>query len=294
MFSIFSRQFFILLFVFFFKLSLYAEVKEYFSEKQCNVGDSIEFRVDYQNTDIKDWKLPEKGFLYGKEGDKKADLPYGKIEEISKENNSLRIRIRFLQKGEFTLPLSWQDSKGDWNPSFAKIKVYSNLKGDEKKLLDIKDPVFFRGPVLLRILLIFLISTILVGTIVYVIYYFSKKYNAGPKDAIIESPPIYEPIYLYKDKIWSLLEETPIYRKDFLYILSGFIKEKIHNKYQIQVEHLTFHEMEDIFKRKYRMNSEEIKKIINFFDSLKYMPDDTILKKQDAESMLSHWDSLLL
>ena len=186
------------------------------------------------------------------------------------------------------MPISWQDTSTNLLQAQETIHVQSSLKG-EKKVLDIAAPVKFSGPYLLRLLTIIFLGLMATAAIVYGIYYVMKKSQRQPVDAILQKP--YAPVYrqLYADRLNALLSTGHIPHKDFLFLLSGYIKERLENIYQTPYAHMSFVELEDTLRKQGKITKDEYKKFQIYFDSIKYMPNDELISLQEAERMFQYW-----
>lgn len=281
------RIFIIYLFMIF-TLPTWADVKESLSQSTVRVGDEVELKLQFSPQDVVEWKLPSKGFL-NKEGDE--DLPYAEITEITKGDRELKIKVIYFEPGEFVIPVSWFDKDDYENRSQKIITVKSVLQG-EKDLLDIKEPIRFSGPYILRLVLLILGIAIVIAAILFGISYYKNKF-IRPIDAIIETESGTHRYYL--DKINGILDSlhTEIRHKDFIYILSGYIKEIISNQTGTFVQYMSQEEINGILKKRYNFSQNQLLELTNYFDSIKYMPNDEMISQRKAVELVMYWRKLL-
>ncbi|MEM7179668.1 MAG: hypothetical protein AAF518_02065 [Spirochaetota bacterium] len=267
----------------------FAGVEESWEREQVRVGEQVVYTLEYRDVTLQ--KIPKKGFLYPT--NKSADtLPIANIHVVLDKPGKLQITVSFLQAGDFVLPISWQDTSRNITNARKKINVLSSLKG-ERKVLDIAEPIQFSGPYLLRLLFLLFFGIICSTAIAYCIYYFMKKSQREPVDAILQKP--YAPVYRqqYADLLNSLLSTGHIPHKDFLFLLSGYIKERLENMYQTPYAHMSFVELEDTLRKRGKISKDEYKKFQIYFDSIKYMPNDELIPLPDAERMFQYWKGVL-
>jgi len=164
-------KFLIYLFVFFLFLSnLYGKPNESFTPNNPFVGDLIEYNIEFQEKLPDTITYPEGEFI--EEGEELARF---KVLEVIKENNSLKLKIRFYASGEFILPIEWEEGQS-LNHSELKIKISSVLTGNEEDIEPIENPILFSGKYWHRLLLAILIFVSLCY-LIYSLFLIWKRQN---------------------------------------------------------------------------------------------------------------------
>lgn len=270
--------------------SIFSEVIEKWSKEKVHVGETVTYELEFSPNDVKEWKLPEKGFLYKNKEDEESKLPYCEITSIQKTDRSIQITVKFLDKGDYSLPIRYIDSKNEEYSIAKKVKVETSVQS-EKDLVDIQSPIEFNGNYIVRLLLLVLIVASVIGSVLYAIYYITRK---KPIDAIVQQPLIIEPHNYYLEKMESLLKKDTIDHKEFIYTLSGYIKEKVYDLYNENLDYLTLDELSIFLLRKMHPAGEEIRKESNYFISIKYMPDDSQISVVEAFQRFNKWKEIFL
>ncbi|MCB1192410.1 MAG: hypothetical protein H7A23_10470 [Leptospiraceae bacterium] len=262
---------------------------ETLSKPSIRVGDEVVLTLQFSPDEISKWELPAKGFLNKEENE---DLPYAEIIDIVKNNTQIQIKVVYFESGEFIVPVSWFDMDDTEFRSQKIITVKSVLQG-EKDLLDITDPIAFSGPYLIRLIFLILGIVLVVTAILFAISYLKNKYK-NPMDAIIE-PNNSKELHYYRDKINGIQDSlhTEIRHKDFIYILSGYIKEIITNQTGTFIFHKSQEEINEILKNRYNISPVQLEKLTIYFNSVKYMPNNEMISHQKAVELAKYWRELL-
>ena len=268
---------------------LFAEVTESYSKKPVQVGEESILEVKFQTGDVAEWNLPAKGFLFS-EAD--AETPIGELKEISQTSTELKFYYVYFTTGNFKAKLSWKNAKGEVVESQEVLEVKTVLAG-EKEALDIAEPFAFSGSYLLRLILIVLAGLILVTGIAYIIFYFNNKKRISPKDALFEKLNTGEDPHFYKNKLHQMLVSSEMSHKEFIFLLSGYIKERIGTKLDTSVLHLTQSEIHEILQNQYHVANVELLTIDNYFNSVKYMPNEEKITRDNALGLIKYWDRIL-
>jgi hypothetical protein len=274
-----------------FSLSVFAEPKDAWNKPEALVGETVVLTIVFEPTEVKNWEMPEKGFLYKDKKDEENKLPFASIKEIQKDANRYILTVVFLDTGTFSLPIHYTDFNDERFTLNQTIKIISSIEPQkDKELLDIVPPVQFSGPYLVRLLLIILFGLVVTGSIIYLLYYISQK---KPIDAIIQSPTPYKIVDYYANQMDRLLSQEIVNHKEFIFMLSGFIKEKVSSIYNESIHYMTLEEIIPFLYKKSSVVATELKTNLSYFTSIKYMPDNSILSQEEAKKIYQKWKGLI-
>ena len=268
---------------------LLAEVTESYSKKSVQVGEESVLEVKFQTGDVVEWSLPAKGFFYS---EKDAETPIGELKEITQTTTELKFTYVYFEPGKFTAKLSWKNANGEVAQSQEALEVKSVL-ADEKEPLDIAEPIAFSGQYIVRLLTFILIGLAVVTGLAYLLFYFNNKKKAAIKDALFEKLDVEENVDYYKKQLENMLLNAELSHKEFIFHLSGYIKERIGSKLQTSIMHLTQTELHDILQTDYRVANVELLSIDNYFNSVKYMPNEEQITRDNALALVKYWDKIL-
>lgn len=274
------KYFFIILYLT--TVSIFAEISENWKEKEVLIGEEAVFTLKFDRPEeIKDIVIPEQGFY-----PKDADLPGAEIENVSKSDHEIVIIIRFLEAGDRTAPLEWTDPSGKKVKASSIIKVKTSLEGTEKSVLDISSPREFSGNFVRNLLLVFLAVTAVLGAVSY--FAFRRRLKAKTaKDADFDF--IQKEEISFKDKIQELLKQQEVQHKEFIYLLTGFIKESLGKKLDKNLVYLDETELGRIMREMKLLKEFEIMQMETYFQSVKYMPNEDLIPVRKADEIYYYW-----
>lgn len=275
--------------LFFVPTLVFAEVTESYTKKSVQVGEESVLEVKFQTGDVAEWNLPTKGFLYS---DKDTETPIGELKEISQTTTELKFTYVYFEPGKFTAKLSWKNASGEVAQSQEALEVKSVL-ADEKEPLDIAEPIVFSGQYIVRLLTFILIGLAVVTGLAYLLFYFNNKKKAAIKDALFEKLEVDQSVDYYKKQLENMLLNSELSHKEFIFHLTGYIKERIGFKLQSSIMHLTQTELHEILQTEYRVANVELLSIDNYFNSVKYMPNEEKITRDNALSLIKYWDKIL-
>lgn len=268
---------------------LFAEVTESYSKKSVQVGEESILDVKFQTGDVVEWSLPSKGFIFSGED---SDTPVGELIEITQTPTEIKLKYVYFKSGTFKAKLSWKNAMNETTESQEDLEVKSVLTG-EKELLDIADPISFSGSYIVRLLTIVLLGLVIILGIAYILFYFNNRRKIPVKDALFEKMEEEQDINYFKNKLHALLLEAEFPHKEFIFYLSGYIKEKIGFKLQSSIMHFTQSEIHDILQSDYNVPNVELLTIDSYFNSIKYMPNEEVITRDNALSLIKYWDRIL-
>lgn len=273
-----------------FSNSLFAEVTESYSKKTVQVGEESYLEIKFQAGDVAEWNLPEKGFIFS---ELDSETPIGELKEIVQTATDLKLTYVYYMAGNFKAKVSWKSARGEIFPSQESLEVKTVLTG-EKEALDIVEPFVFSGSYLARLILILVVGICLITGLAYVIFYFKNKKKKSPKDALFTKIETGEDPHFYKSKLQNMLLSSELSHKEFIFLLSGYIKERIGAKLDTSVLHLTQSEIHEILQTKYQVANVELLTIDNYFNSVKYMPNEEKITRDNALGLIKYWDRILM
>ncbi|MDX1958980.1 MAG: hypothetical protein SFU98_10425 [Leptospiraceae bacterium] len=267
--------------------TLFADVNESVSKKEVQVGEEIEYSLEFNNKELSELVLPKEGF-----GPENSDLPEYYIEVIENEPNKLKVNMKFLSSGEKNLPIAWKDEKGELKTSNIKVKVLSSITESDKEILDIQEPLEFSGNFILRIILIILGIFLIIGILSYFLF---KRKTKVPKikDASFETigERVEGAFELLLNELLKSKESIP--HKEFVYTLSGFVKERLEKITDSSIQYMTNQELKEVWKTKLRMDEFNAARFENYFSNIKYMPNDEEISIEKAKNLVSEWRQYL-
>lgn len=269
---------------------LMADVRESWSKPEAQVGETVILYL--MHTHAQDWQIPQQGFLYDKKK-QQQNLPYAQIVSIDKTPGKIQIQVVFLMVGQFSLPVSWLNTISQQREKTVKtIEIRSSLKG-EKQLLDISSPISYSGPYLLRLIFMILVGIVIFSLSVYGVYYLAKKHNEAPRNAIISQPQEFLQTNHYEKLLQQYIRDGQIRHKDFLFALTGYIKERLEYYYREPCRHQELVELSPLVKRKCSIQEEDWQKVLLYFDSIKYMPNNELISNSEAQELFRDWQEKL-
>lgn len=277
------------LLIFIIPFLLLAEVTESYSKKTVQVGEESILEIKFQTGDVAEWSLPQKGFLFS---EKDQDTPIGELKDILQTSTELKFVYVYFEPGKFTASISWKTPTGEKIDSKEILEVQTVLSG-EKEPIDIAEPFVFSGSYILRLIGIILLGLVIASGLAYVLFFFNNKKNLPAKDALFEKVESEQPADYYKKQLQQLLLNTEISHKEFIFHLSGYIKERIGTKLDTSVFHLTQTEIHQILQEKYFVANIELLTIDNYFNSVKYMPNEEMITRENALYLIKYWEKIL-
>lgn len=274
------KYFFIILYLI--TVSLSAEVSENWKEKEVLIGEEAVFTLKFDKPEeVRELIIPDQG-LYPKD----ADLPIAEIESASKSDHEIVIILRFLEAGEKTAPLEWTDPSGKKTKAASVIKVKTSLEGTEKAVLDISAPKEFSGNFARNLILVFLAVVAVLGAVSYFVFRRRLKEKTA-KDADFDF--IHKEEVSYKDKIEEILQKQEVPHKEFIYLLTGFIKESLGKKLDKNLVYLDETELGRIMREMKLLKEFEIMQMETYFQSVKYMPNEDLIPVRKADEIYYYW-----
>ena len=276
--------------IYLFSTLLFAEVTESYSKKSVQVGEESILEVKFRTGDVAEWNLPPKGLLFL---DTDTETPIGELKDITQTPTELKFYYVYFTTGNFKAKLRWKNAKGEVVESQETLEVKSVLAG-EKEALDIAEPFVFSGSYLVRLILIVFVGLVLITGLAYVLFYFKNKKRNSPKDAIFTKIETGEDPNFYKNKLQQMILSSEMSHKEFIFLLSGYIKERIGAKLDSSVLHLTQSEIHEILQSKYQVANIELLTIDNYFNSVKYMPNEEKITRDNALGLIKYWDRILI
>ncbi len=265
---------------------IFADPIEKWTQEKIEVGEEVTFTLNFKPNEIELLQIPEKGYLF-KENE---DLPYAEITEKIQTDTSLSYKVVYFEPGEYKLKVQWKINNAKQSSS-TSVQVTSVLT-NEKEIVDIEPPIEFKGDYWLRAFFIIGGFTLAIIGLTFIIYLMKKK-KPPIKDAIIQSIHTAESLNTYKNKIEALFAQNQINHKDFIFVLSGYIKEIIGFRLGYNVQYMNQDETNIILKNRYKFSDLELMDIKNYFNSIKYMPNDESISLQRAKEILQYWNSRL-
>lgn len=272
--------------LFFFTPTLRATPSENWTPSSAKVGEEVSFTLEYTETEVFRLNLPEVGFL-SKEGN---PLPYLDVVSVSDTPGKLVIRFQFLKPGKYTAPISWIEKEGDvpFVPTL-EINIESNLTESESEPFDITGPMEFNGPFLKRLILVVLIFGAVFVLLAYILLRVTKR-KLPARDAEISYPFTGEGLEPADKKLKELLRQKEIPHKEYAYALSDYLKYVIGNKLGTDMMHMTVEEMSELMINQYNIDKLTVLRLIDYMNSIKYMPNDESIDFQKAVDIKMHWE----
>ncbi len=265
------------LFILLFCLNVFSDPIEKFSKPRALVGELI----NYSLTNIKtsECKIPAKDFLMDKE------TPYAEILELNIGEDLVSLQIAFYKSGKFKVPIQCKNFQ-----TSLEIEIETSLE-NEKEQIDIKSPISFSGNYWNRLILLILLA---IGLTVLLGYFLkSKKLKRGRLDADSISVLDKEVEETYQSKLVSLLKNQEIPHKEFIFLLSSYIKERIELKLNYPIQHFTQKELNEILMEKFSVSNLEILTMESYFNSVKYMPNEESIPQLKAIALFDYWTRLI-
>jgi hypothetical protein len=264
--------------------TIFATPEEILEKTNIKIGEIIEYRVKGLGNDC---ELPNKDFLYS---EKDSENPLAEIIDITKNQDELVIKIIFFQEGSFNFPFNCKNK--EIFSSKINIEVSSGLSG-EKELLDISEPILFSGNYIKRLILFSLLIIFIFAIASYFIWKINFKKKLKVTEAYFSDSLNLIQNLDYSIRIKALIQELEIPHKEFIFLLTGYIKEKIEKKVKYPIQHFTQAELDELLLNIYKLEQIELLKNNMYFNSVKYMPNDELISYDKAISLISYWDRVL-
>ncbi len=264
---------------------LFSVSKEYVSKNEIFTGDTFQYSIEFDQILPASLTFPDGDFF--EDGD---DLPLFKVISVSKIDNKLTLNLRFYSPGEYILPIEWEEN-GDSLKSSLRIQVKSRLKNDQKDIEENDPPILFSGRYLHRLILAIAIFMLLCY-LLYAFFIFWKKQTKivnAEWEKIPEIEPRKKKLYLMED---SLKNETIIF-KDFCYLFTSYCKEEYSYRLSADLLHQTDSEFLAYLYDHSGIEDSDLREIRNLFRSVKYLPNEKILSRDEAIQIWTDWKTKL-
>jgi hypothetical protein len=272
------RSIFILLFL---STSTFAFPKESINPTDIFVGDIFEYTIQFEGKLPENLLYPDGDFI--QEGEQ---LPIFKTLSANKSENQLQLKIRFYQSGEYLLPIEWEEQNQIYK-SELKIKVNSNLRGDETDIDDIEPPISFSGFYLYRLLFAFICFIVLVY-LIYAMYLFWKK-QVRVVDTKWEKIPEIEPRTKKLYQLEQSLIQTDLSLKEFCYMVTTYCKEEYSFRLNSNLLNLTDSEFLAYLYDHSGVEESILRELRSIFRNAKYANEETVLSREEAKSLWDDW-----
>ncbi len=260
--------------------------EEKWSVESVKVGEIVVYELNHPNISSSSIEFPKIG-LYPPD----SELPIFEIVDIQQKENQLQIKVRFLEAGEHSLPVSWK--VGDIEKkSEKKIPVLSNLTGSEYDIDDILEPILFNGPLLLKLLFVLFLALSLAGLLAYLILKWKKKPTLV-REAKYQTLNQTTTKVNYFNKLEKLLEQEEILHKEFAFLLSEFVKEELSRKLKKDIQGYTNKELLDLIQKNQKINNLERMRLENYLNIIKYMPNQEVISNLEARKIYKTWMELI-
>lgn len=277
---------------------LFADVKLQFTPESIAIGQKGSLKIDYNDEII----LIDKGFVLNPENN--SEIPNYEIFSFKKENlnkkneigieQSIKAEIHFYQSGKQKIRINWKDKSGKESFTETEINVLPTANESEN-FNDVEEPLIFSGNYIWRLLLIILLITAL---IVLGVYLFKKWKNQSKEvETVYQELPMISANH-FKDKIQELLRQSAIDEKEYLFILTGFIREMLTAKTIVNTGEYapprlnflasTDYETKNYLRQKYKISEEDIQKNYGLLEK-KYGEYFGTLPKETAEKIYYYW-----
>jgi hypothetical protein len=264
--------------------ALFSVPFEKWNPTKAKVGEIVEFVLEYNNNEVLEIKLPELG-LYSEN----STLPIANVIQVENVNGITNLKIQYLKKGIYSAPIQWKDNNENWVKPKHQIEIETNLSGNESEIFDIVGPMEFSGPFqyweLLKLVLLFLVLS--VGTFYF--FDFIRKLRK-PKEASYSYPYPAESMEPLDFKLNELLRLKEIPHKEFAYILSDYIKSSLSSKMGVDMKYMTTEEISEVLLEKYNIDKLTILRLIDYMNSIKYMPNEDFIDLKKALEIRKTWE----
>ena len=257
---------------------LFSEIQETVNLDKVKVGDEIIYTLEETSSKL-DCVLPKIDFLI------LDNNPYAEIVESKLEDKKITIKIIFYKSGKFKIPVDCKNFK-----TTKEITVETVLE-NEKEALDIEQPILFSGNYTSRLIIMLIIGGLLFVGIAYLLWKWKAKSKPSNAEFVGEMK---QPIDVtYKSQLFRFLTQTEIPHKEFIFLLSSYIKEKIELKLKYPVQHFTQKEINEILLNKFNISNIDVLSIDTYFNSVKYMPNEENISQAKAFGLVDYWDRLI-
>jgi hypothetical protein len=260
-------------------------VNESVSSKEISVADTFEYKITF------DSKLPETlSYPSGDFVEEGEELPLFKVLKAEKHSDSLILTLRFYSPGEFTLPIEWLVGKTPVR-SELKIKINSQLTGEETDIEANEAPINFSGYFLHRLLFAICLFAI-VTYFLYALFLMWKK-QKRIVDTNWEKIPEIESRLKKLYQIEEFLNQEHIPYKDFCFLFSSYCKEEY--SYRLKTDLLSYTDSEFLAYLYDHSGLEEsiLREIRSIFRKVKYSDIAENLSRDEASSLWLNWKDKL-
>ena len=263
-----------------------SEDSVYWSNLEPSVGENVSLTLETENG-LQEILSPEIG-LYSESN----ELPFMEIVSRNKDGNKILFKMRFTKSGEQKFKVIWKNDAGEKEEKLVSVSIKSLLGNEDKEPLDITEPLEFSGPYILRLLLMVLGFTMLVGGLYY-LFLRQKKRQRVPPEAGFQSSVDAETIEPFDAKLELLLKNENMLHKDFVYALSEYLKSALSEKLDSNTTYMTQSELEEILMSKLRLTERVVQEFSLYLNSIKYMPNDETIHVSKAKSIREYWERIL-
>lgn len=279
------RNILLILLLFYYLNPIYSEYKYFWSKNEPLVGDEVYLTVETENQNS-ELLEPESGYVSLPNG-----LPYMEVISHSKEGTRIILQVRFTKAGKHDFQVKWKTDKETEHIGIS-ISVSSVLGPNDKETLDIAEPLEFSGPYGLRLFLIILGFSVIVA-ILYYFFLHRKPSKKNVKDAGIVTPIEAEKLEPIDIVLERLLTNKEIQHKEFVYVLSDYLKSALSQKLESDITYMTQSELEDILKSKLNLSEKVVHEFSLYLNSIKYMPNEERILSDNARAIRNYWERTL-
>ncbi|MDF3820318.1 hypothetical protein P3G55_10425 [Leptospira sp. 96542] len=266
--------FIFLIFIF----SIFGEETENITESEIYVGDIIHYTLTKAETI--EFETTE-GEVYFDE-----TSPSLRIYDITEINNTISLKIIFFKPGNYTLPISWTKN-GKPKNSKLNIIVKSQLAETDSEIEDVESPIVFSGPYLLRLISLILFIILNLYFLYAIFLYIKRKQRVV--DAIWQPQQSIPPNIIKKKKIETILQGESIPQKEFIYLISEFLKEELGDRFNIKTKSLTDSEFLSAIYDRSHIDNDILRELRLLFRTSKYEKKDNLLTNEEANEI---WRSI--
>lgn len=259
---------------------LFPEIQETVNLDKVKVGDEVIYSLEETASKL-DCVLPKIDFLL------LDNNPYAEIVESKQEDKKIIVKIIFYKSGKFKIPIECKNFKSE-----KEITVETVLE-NEKEALDIAEPILFSGNYTSRLIMMLIFGGLFFIGIAYLLWKWKAKSKLKPFNADYVGE-MKQPIDVtYKSQLLRFINQTEIPHKEFIFLLSSYIKEKIELKLKYPVQHFTQKEINELLLNKFNISNIDVLSIDSYFNSVKYMPNEENISQTKAFGLVEYWDRLI-
>jgi len=273
-------------FLLIFAIILSAKETVFWSKENISVGEEVLLTIE-TDSNVSEIISPEIGLF-----SHSNELPFVEIMSATKDNTRILVQMRFTKSGKHELNIKWKNEENIESEKVVTIEIKSLLKENENEALDIEEPLEFSGPYFLRLFVIVVIFTIVVGVLYYLFLRVGKRQKVI-KDATYNESIHAEKIEPIDTSLNQILQNPEILHKDFVYSLSEYLKLALTEKLGIDVTFMTQSEIEEILNSKLFLTEKQISEFTMYLNSIKYMPNDEKITNTNAISIRNYWEKIL-